>query len=282
MQIVTGKTGTPHITSVQDRALNQGLAGQGVYILSTGQNLEPEIYSANEIHIKDGALLAQGCLAVVEHGSYDTITIANGTQGMKRKDVIAARYSYNAEKQTEAMEWVVLQGTPAAAKPVQPTVSNTGDLEAYDSTVDMPVFVVSLDGVSITSVNTVAERLYPLGNGTKLLWQGNEMLGGSANVQLAEKVSEQAHGLMLMFGLADDSSVYGDYGTMCILKEQIEIGNHQFVFDLGTLVFGTNSRKRITINDANITGEYYNTTKGTAGGITYDNSKLRLIRVYGW
>ena len=282
MQIVTGKTGTPHITSVQDRALNQGIAGQGVYILSTGQNLEPEIYSANEIHIKDGALLAQGCLAVVEHGSYDTITIANGTQGMKRKDVIAARYSYNAEKQTEAMEWVVLQGTPAAANPVQPTVSNTGDLQAYDSTVDMPVFVVSLDGVSITSVNTVAERLYPLGNGTKLLWQGNEMLGGSANVQLAEKVSEQAHGLMLMFGLADDSSVYGDYGTMCILKEQIEIGNHQFVFDLGTLVFGTNSRKRITINDANITGEYYNTTKGTARGITYDNSKLRLIRVYGW
>lgn len=282
MQIVTGKTGTPHITSVQDRALNQGLAGQGVYILSTGQNLEPEIYSANEIHIKDGALLAQGCLAVVEHGSYDTITIANGTQGMKRKDVIAARYSYNAEKQTEAMEWVVLQGTPAAANPVQPTVSNTGDLQAYDSTVDMPVFVVSLDGVSITSVNTVAERLYPLGAGTKLLWQGNEMLGGSANVQLAEKVSEQAHGLMLMFGLADDSSVYGDYGTMCILKEQIEIGNHQFVFDLGTLVFGTNSRKRITINDANITGEYYNTVKGTAGGITYDNSKLRLIRVYGW
>lgn len=282
MQIVTGKTGTPHITSVQDRALNQGIAGQGVYILSTGQNLEPEIYSANEIHIKDGALLAQGCLAVVDHGSYDTITIANGTQGMKRKDVIAARYSYNAEKQTEAMEWVVLQGTPAAANPVQPTVSNTGDLQAYDSTVDMPVFVVSLDGVSITSINTVAERLYPLGNGTKLLWQGNEMLGGSANVQLAEKVSEQAHGLMLMFGLADDSSVYGDYGTMCILKEQIEIGNHQFVFDLGTLVFGTNSRKRITINDANITGEYYNTVKGTAGGITYDNSKLRLIRVYGW
>lgn len=227
-------------------------------------------------------MLAQGCLAVVEHGSYDTITIANGTQGMKRKDVIAARYTYNAEKQTEAMEWVVLQGTPAAANPVQPTVSNTGDLQAYDSTVDMPVFVVSLDGVSITSVNTVAERLYPLGNGTKLLWQGNEMLGGSANVQLAEKVSEQAHGLMLMFGIADASSVYGDYGTMCILKEQIEIGNHQFVFDLGTLVFGTNSRKRITINDANITGEYYNTTKGTAGGITYDNSKLRLIRVYGW
>ena len=62
MQIVTGKTGTPHITSVQDRALNQGLAGQGVYILSTGQNLEPEIYSANEIHIKDGALLAQRSL----------------------------------------------------------------------------------------------------------------------------------------------------------------------------------------------------------------------------
>lgn len=159
MQIVTGKTGEPHITSVQDRALNQGLAGKDAYILDTGQNLEPEIYSANEIHIKDGALMVQGCLCAVDYGSYDTVTIANGSQGMKRKDLIVARYTYDAESQVEGMEWAVIQGTPSDSTATVPSITNIGDIQALDSIVDTAVFVVSLNGVSIESVEPVISTL---------------------------------------------------------------------------------------------------------------------------
>lgn len=162
MQIVTGRTGSPHITSVQDRALNQGLAGKGTYILDTGQNLSVEIATSNEIHIKDGGLLFQGCLAVVEKGTYDTVTIANGSQGMKRKDLIVARYTYSAQSQTESVAWATVQGTPDAANPVVPEISNTGDIQALDPLVDTAVFVVTLDSVSIVSVEPVISKLDPL------------------------------------------------------------------------------------------------------------------------
>ena len=95
MEIVTGRTGSPHITSVQDRALNQGIAGKGVYILNTGQNLKAEIASNNEIHINDGALLFQGCEFAVAPSTYDTITVPNGSQGMQRKDLITIKYTYD-------------------------------------------------------------------------------------------------------------------------------------------------------------------------------------------
>ena len=87
MQIVTGKTGTPHVTSVQDRALNQGLAGRDTYILDTGQKLAPEIYSANEIHIKDGALMVQGCLCTVDNGGVGKKGGGKKGEGRRRKEV---------------------------------------------------------------------------------------------------------------------------------------------------------------------------------------------------
>ena len=83
MELVTGRSGSPHITSQQDRQLHQGIFGDGAYILNTGNMLEPEVQSSNSIHIKDGALMFQGALFSVKVGTYDEVTINNGNQGMK-------------------------------------------------------------------------------------------------------------------------------------------------------------------------------------------------------
>ena len=66
MELVTGRSGSPHITSQQDRQLHQGIFGDGAYILNTGNMLEPEVQSSNSIHIKDGALMFQGALFSVK------------------------------------------------------------------------------------------------------------------------------------------------------------------------------------------------------------------------
>lgn len=156
MELVTGRAGSPHITSQQDRQKHQGIWGTGAYILKTGNNLEPVVQSSNSIQIKDGALMSQGALFSVKVGTVDEVTIANGSQGMMRKDVIVARYTYNQCTNTEKAEWAVVQGTPAASNPQIPQITE-GDIQAGDATVDTSVFIVTLDGINITAVDVVPE-----------------------------------------------------------------------------------------------------------------------------
>ena len=158
MELVTGRQGKPHITSQQDRQKHQGIFGDGAYILNTGNMLEPEVQSSNKIHIKDGALMFQGALFTVKVGTYDEVTINNGNQGMKRKDLIVARYTYDSSDNIEAGDWAVIQGTPAADNPVVPEVTS-GDIQAGDSVVECPVFVVNLDGINVTGVDIIPETM---------------------------------------------------------------------------------------------------------------------------
>lgn len=154
MELVTGRKGVAHITSQQDRMKHQGIFGEGAYILKTGQILEPQVQTSNEIRIRDGALMVQGALSCVKTNSYDTVTIQNGTQGMKRIDLICWQYTYDAEQDVESAEWVVIQGTPAESDPQQPPYTD-GDIQQGDSPVQVPVFAVELDGINVTGVTTL-------------------------------------------------------------------------------------------------------------------------------
>ena len=133
---------------------HQGTWGSGAYILQTGQMLEPQVQSSNEIRIRDGALMVQGALGTVKVNSYDPVTIQNGTQGMKRIDLICWQYTYDAEQDVESAEWVVIQGTPAETDPQQPAYTD-GDIQQGDSPVQVPVFAVELDGINVTGVTTL-------------------------------------------------------------------------------------------------------------------------------
>lgn len=158
MEIITGYRGEPHITSVQDRAINQGCFGEGSYILDVGSKLEPEIISVNEIRINDGVLSHQGCVASIASGTYDSLSISNGSQGMNRADLIVARYTRDSSTLIENMELVVIEGTPASGTPSLP-VYNDGSIQAGDSPVDMPLFRVNLEGVNIDGVVQIAENV---------------------------------------------------------------------------------------------------------------------------
>lgn len=133
---------------------HQGTWGSGAYILQTGQMLEPQVQSSNEIRIRDGALMVQGALGCVKVNTYDPVTIQNGSQGMKRIDLICWQYSYDAEQDVESAEWVVIQGTPAETDPQQPAYTD-GDIQQGDSPVQVPVFAVELDGINVTGVTTL-------------------------------------------------------------------------------------------------------------------------------
>lgn len=45
MEIVSGRTGSPHVTSQQFRQILEGIVGSGSCVLPSGENLEPELAS---------------------------------------------------------------------------------------------------------------------------------------------------------------------------------------------------------------------------------------------
>ena len=151
MDIITGYRGEPHITAEQDRSVNQGTFGEGSYVLDVGEQLRAEIASNTEIRIYDGVISHQGCTARIRKNAYDSVTIANGSQGMKRKDLVVARYTLNEGNGIESIDWVVIQGTPSASAPVLPEPT-LGDIQAGDTVADMAMYEVDLDGINITAI----------------------------------------------------------------------------------------------------------------------------------
>ena len=151
MKIMTGKTGTPHVTSQQFRQFVEAVAGQDSYILQSGENLEPELQTNNLLKIRSGIMSHHGNLSVVDIGTYDEVTIANGTQGMQRIDLVVNRYTRDEPSGVESNTWVVIQGTPNASNPVAPAYTE-GNLQEGDLVDDCPVFEVHLNGINVTEV----------------------------------------------------------------------------------------------------------------------------------
>ena len=154
MEIVSGRTGKPHVTSQQFRQLIEGTVGQESCILTSGENLEPELASNNSLKIRSGMLAHHGNISSVKIGTYDAVNLDNGSQGMKRIDLVVCRYTRNAETEVESCNWVVIMGTPVSSNPVAPTYT-VGNLQEGDLVDDCPVFEVHYDGINVTEVKKI-------------------------------------------------------------------------------------------------------------------------------
>lgn len=151
MKIISGKTGSPHVTSQQFRQIFEGIIGDESCILPCGENLTPELQTNNSLKIRSGLMYHHGNLSTVELGTYDEVTIQNGTQGMKRIDLVVNRYTREEESGTEKNEWIVIQGTPHASSPTMPDYTE-GNLQDGDLVDDCPYLEVHLDGINVTEV----------------------------------------------------------------------------------------------------------------------------------
>jgi len=176
MEIVSGRTGKPHVTSQQFRQLIEGTVGQESCILTSGENLEPELASNNSLKIRSGMLAHHGNISSVKIGTYDAVNLDNGSQGMKRIDLVVCRYTRNAETEVESCNWVVIMGTPVSSNPVAPTYT-VGNLQEGDLVDDCPVFEVHYDGINVTEVKKilpVAPNLTELNSKIKILNSKND------------------------------------------------------------------------------------------------------------
>ena len=154
MKIVSGRTGSPHVTSQQFRQMLEGIIGQGSYIITSGEKLKPELSSNNLLKIRSGMMAHHGCISCVDIGTYDEVTLTNGSQGMKRIDLIVNRYTRNAETEVENCSWKVIQGTPVASNPAVPAYTS-GNLQNGDLVDECPAFEVHYDGINVTEVKSL-------------------------------------------------------------------------------------------------------------------------------
>lgn len=173
MKIITGYTGTSHITAAQDGAINIGLVG-GNAILKVGNRMAATIQSNNEVRISDGVLIMQGRAAIIEPGSYDSLAIASGTQSKYRKDLIVARYEV-AGSGAESITLKVIQGTPVSGTPAAPSYTS-GDIYNGATVAELPLWYVNLSGTTISSVSAVtssdeADYAVRLGNHANMVEQ---------------------------------------------------------------------------------------------------------------
>ena len=262
MEIITGYTGKPHVTAEQDRDVNEGIFDTGSFVLKTGSQLAAELVSNNEIKVRDGVLVIQGCTAVIKKNTYDPVTIANGSQGMKRIDLIVARYNKNEETKIEEVMLKVIQGTPNASTAAVPTYK-TGDIQSGDLVADMPLYKVTLDGLNVTSVDkmfTVIPTLPELSS--KLVNINSKITTTNANLTKTNTVLENRKPIIV------DSTAQGtvNWDTNSFLKAGI---TYAFIVTVSSNISSESYKQEIScaLNNVNMgnNGNYYKLVSTFAG-----------------
>lgn len=151
MKIITGSTGSPHVTSNDAGELHQAIFGTGNVVLNIGNHLSATLVNNNTIKISDGSLVLQGRHALIEPGSTEEISIETGAIGVNRHDLIVARYALNGSTGYESITLEVIQGTESVGTPNDPEY-NTGDIRSGDTLVDFPLYRVVIEGIIVTAV----------------------------------------------------------------------------------------------------------------------------------
>ena len=270
MEIVSGRTGSPHVTSQQFRQLVEGTVGQESYILTSGENLEPELASNNILKIRSGMMSHHGNISSIKIGTYDEVELTNGSQGMKRIDLVVNRYTRNAETNVEANNWVVITGTPVASDPAVPAYT-VGNLQEGDLTDDCPVFEVHYDGLNITEVKKLLDVADNLGKMKTELAELNGKSGILTSADQNNPITEYQlykMGKMVVFNVTNYKKGQGAVnGRVIGTIQEGFLPPHTIAISFGTsgayqFDSSGNPGSRIFVNDAGVVTLYCNKNTG--------------------
>jgi hypothetical protein len=146
IELVDGKAGTAHISSEDKAIIHQAKFSKSDVVFDWGEAFKCSMSSSNRATVGTGCASIQGLDWHVT--AAESVTISNGSQGMKRNDIICAHYNRNPKNGNELVELVVLKGSPNATAAADPTIPSgkilSGAVDAY-----MPLWRIPLDGITV-------------------------------------------------------------------------------------------------------------------------------------
>ena len=146
IELVDGKAGTAHISSEDKAIIHQAKFSKSDVVFDWGDAFKCSMSSSNRATIGTGCASIQGLDWHIT--AAESVTISNGSQGMKRNDIICAHYNRNPKNGNELVELVVLKGSPNATTAADPTIPSgkilSGAVDAY-----MPLWRIPLDGITV-------------------------------------------------------------------------------------------------------------------------------------
>ena len=146
IELVDGKAGVAHISSEDKAIIHQAKFSKSDVVFDWGDAFKCSMSSSNRATIGTGCASLQGLDWHIT--SAESVTISNGSQGMKRNDIICAHYHRDSKTGNELVELVVLKGSPNATAAADPKVPSgkilSGAVDAY-----MPLWRIPLDGITV-------------------------------------------------------------------------------------------------------------------------------------
>ena len=157
LHLVTGYAGVEHITSADAGSYNAATIGPGQYVLEMGNQFAASAITNNIVRILDGDILMQGRHIRLEYNTHEDVLIENGSQGMNRNDLIVARYERNSGNGKESVSFIVIRGAETSGTASDPAFIQ-GNILAGDLINDMPLYRVSLTGISVTAITPLFDE----------------------------------------------------------------------------------------------------------------------------
>lgn len=146
IELVDGKAGVAHISSEDKAIIHQAKFSKSDVVFDWGDAFKCTMGSANKATIGTGCASIQGLDWHIT--SAESVAISNGSQGMKRNDIICAHYHRDSSTGVEKVELAVLKGSPNATAAADPTIPSgkilSGAVDAY-----MPLWRIPLDGITV-------------------------------------------------------------------------------------------------------------------------------------
>ena len=146
IELVDGKAGVAHISSEDKAIIHQAKFSKSDVVFDWGDAFKCSMSSPNRATIGTGCASIQGLDWHIT--AAESVTISNGSQGVKRNDIICAHYHRESKTGNELVELTVLKGTPNATTAADPTIPSgkilSGAVDAY-----MPLWRIPLDGITV-------------------------------------------------------------------------------------------------------------------------------------
>lgn len=203
MKIITGNTGSSHITSADDGGFNIATVGDADYVFDCGKKFQATAIDNNKIQLADGELCMQGRHGRIGTNETDVINIENGAQGVSRIDTIVCEYKRNGD--VESMTLKAVKGTPAE-KPTAPELT-TGMIRDGATIHQMALFDVLLAGITVKSITPVYHLISSMAQRDSNLEQTVK------DIIRSEEMARHPVGSIIMSTKNANPSTYMGFGT---------------------------------------------------------------------